>query len=201
MRRSLPVTARSLAAALACAVVALTLAACGQSHTCQKFGASEGTYLCIGRLQYQVELSRQLNPSEPEDSAFLEGLPKGTPPLGPNEIWYGVFVRVENNTQHPLPAAPAANFSITDTQNNLYTPLTTNPAVNLYQYTAGTLGVGGAPHGAVIPNPDSPAGISSSGGSLLLFRVNESVYENRPITMKIVSPLDPNDVGRVVLDI
>ena len=40
-------------------------------------GATEGTYLDLGGLKYQVQISRLLNPSSIEDRAYLVGLNTG----------------------------------------------------------------------------------------------------------------------------
>src|SRR5213080_3559548 len=86
---------------LACC--ALALGACGESHTKVTTGTYAGEsganapYLNLGPLVYQVQLSRQLNPTDSEDAGYLEGVPYAEGRLLPGEEWFGVFVQVYNN--------------------------------------------------------------------------------------------------------
>ena len=70
--RKLPLLALVLLAALA-------LGACGDSHTKVTTGTYAGEsganapYLDVGPLVYEVQLSRQLNPYDVEDAAYLQG--------------------------------------------------------------------------------------------------------------------------------
>jgi len=40
-------------------------------------------------------------------------------------------------------------------------------------------------HGATEPGPDSPGWFSATQGLELLFRLNNSIYSNRPLTLEI----------------
>src|SRR5437764_2024416 len=94
-----------LALALICA---LLLGACGDSHTRVSTGTYAGEsgqnapYLDVGPLIYEVQLSRELNPTNPEDAAYLQGLSATVRTLTPGQEWFAVFVQVYNNTSHPL---------------------------------------------------------------------------------------------------
>ena len=65
--------------ALPAVLAALALGACGDSHTKVTTGTYAGEsganapYLDVGPLKYQVQLSRQLNPANSEDSGYLAG--------------------------------------------------------------------------------------------------------------------------------
>ena len=61
-------------------------------------GETEGIYIDVGDLKYQVQLSRIINPNDEEDRYYLEGLPAGTVPPKPDEAWFGVWMRVQNTT-------------------------------------------------------------------------------------------------------
>jgi hypothetical protein len=165
--------------AIACAVpVALGLGACGQlSHPTEADG--EGVYVDAGPITYQVQLSRQLNPSSVEDREYLVGESASAPK--PDQEWFGVWLWAKNQSHTPAPTAD--NFDIVDTQGNRYYPIPINPQVNPFAWTQQTL-----KHGATEPAPDSPAWFSATQGAELLFKLNTSVYSNRPLTLEIYAP-------------
>src|SRR5918911_5244103 len=90
MRRSL--------ALLLLAAVALVVSGCGGHKNTQVTEAqTEGLYMDVGPLLYQVQISRYLNPADPEDAAYLKGLPSGmSPQLPKGQVWFGVWMRVQN---------------------------------------------------------------------------------------------------------
>ena len=115
---------------LATAVLAaLTLVACGDSHTRVTTGTYAGEsgknapYLNVGPLVYQVQVSRQLNPYDPGDAPYLAGLTAAQKKLEPGQEWFGVFVQVYNNNNHSQPQAASTDMKIYDTQGNTYTPV------------------------------------------------------------------------------
>jgi hypothetical protein len=176
------------------AVVAATaLAACGNKEDKVLHGATEGIYLDLGELKYQVQISRVLNPASPEDRAYLVGVPPAQRDLPAGQEWFAVFMRVQNETSDALPAA--RNYTITDTQDTKFRPLPLGPD-NVFAYRAGQVG----PHG-LIPAPDSPASEGSIQGSLLLFKIPTRNLENRPLELSIASREAPREVATVDLDI
>ena len=132
---------KPILALLAVAAV-LGLSACGDSHTKVSGGTYAGEsganapYLDVGPLVYEVQLSRELNPYDTEDSAYLEGLTPAQRRLAPGQEWFGVFMQVYNNGDKPQLAASALSMRITDTQNSVYLP-TFLPASNPFAYRAG----------------------------------------------------------------
>ncbi len=178
---------------LTLAAAALVLAGCGNKVEVRTVAETEGIYIDVGELKYQVQLSRIINPSEPEDAAYLQGLPAGTEPPGPDEAWFGVWIRVENTTDE-LTLMSAEEFEIVDTQEHTFEPipLTANP----FAYYAREL----RPQ-TVLPSPFSPAGEGVIQGSLILFKITTEALANRPLEFKIQSPALPDDVGIVDLDI
>jgi hypothetical protein len=164
-----------LAAALACALVA---SGCGNRLETRTLGQTEGLYLDVDELKYQIQISRYLNPADIEDRTYLIGLPSGTPPPAGDETYFGVFLRVSNSTDKPI--APADDFEIVDTQKNVYRPIPLDPKVNPFAYVADPI-----PPESLIPQPDS---IPSEGvikqGALLLFKLKTDSLQNRPLEFR-----------------
>src|SRR3954470_19768660 len=116
---------RLLATTAVAVATATSLAACGDEETTQ--GRDEGTYVTAGDLQYQVQISRQLNAGDFEDRDYLTGLPTGAA-LNRNQEWFGVFVRVFNRTKSDHEAA--SQFVIRDTTGKQYQPVVLNTNIN-----------------------------------------------------------------------
>jgi hypothetical protein len=185
-----------LAGALA---ASLAIAACGSSNERVTVGtyAGEGgvpaPYLSVGPLQYQVQISRALNPAESEDAAYLSGLSPADSKLSPGEEWFGVFIQVYNQTGRPHPSA--SDITISDTQGNVYKPLV--PAsTNFFAYRPAQVPA----HGR-LPEPGSPADTAPTQGALLLFKIRLESLSNRPIEVTIVNPADPAQSAKAELDV
>jgi hypothetical protein len=175
------VTGRALRIVLGllASVAALAVAACGQHEV--TVAETEGIYLDLGELKYQVQISREVNPSDPQDREFFRGLPEGsTPNLPADEIWFAVFLRVENPTDEPQPMAD--QFEIVDTTETKYTPVLLDPKSNPLVYQARDLPARGR-----IPEPDSAIDQSFAQGGLLLFKLKTSTNQNRPIVLHITN--------------
>jgi hypothetical protein len=181
-------------------VPVLALSACSDdSHTRVTTGTYAGEsgqnapYLNVGPLIYEVQLSRELNPYDTEDATYLTGLTPAQRKLAPGEEWFAVFMQVYNESSVPHPAT--TNISISDTQENVYTPIT--PALtNEFAYRGGLL----APKGR-IPALDTTAANSPTQGALLLFKIKIVSLDNRPIEIKIGDPLDPAESASAELDV
>ena len=177
--------------ALAAALVA---GGCGNKEKTTTEASTEGVYLDVGGLKYQVQISRILNPSDVEDRNYLTQLPQGTLPPKADEAWFGVWMRVQNtNDTKSLPTA--SNFEIRDTQDNVFRPY--DQAGNVFAY----LPVDKLGPQEVLPNPDAPAGFGPIQGSLILFKLTNTSLANRPLEFRIISPTDPTNVGTVDLDV
>lgn len=190
---------RTVLTALLSVVAALALGACGDSHTRVTTGtyAGEGgqnaPYLNVGPLIYQVQLSRELNPADTEDRAYLAGLTPAQRKLKPGEEWFAVFLQVYNEGKHPHPSA--TSFTVTDAQGTVYTPIV--PAsVNEFAYRPVLL----PPQGR-IPALDTVAADGPTQGALLLYRINIASLDNRPFELKIVDPTDPSQTASAELDV
>ena len=181
---------RTLAIALSLALVA-SLAACGNKQKKTLKAETEGIYLDIGDMKYQVEISRQLNPADVEDREYLKGVNAVN---GPDDVWFAVFVRVQNESDKTQ--KPATAYEITDTQGNTYTPVSIDTKSNDFAYDpVPIVGKG------LLPNPDSIAAQNSINGQLLLFQIPRTSLDNRPLELKITNPIDSQQVATVNLDV
>jgi hypothetical protein len=177
---------RKLALLAAAALAAAALGACGESHTKITTGTYAGEsganapYLNVGPLVYEVQLSRQLNPTNSEDSGYLQGVPFSEGRLLPGQEWFGVFMQVFNNTEHAHVAAQS--ISISDTEGNVYHPLSVL-GTNHYMYRGGLV-----PAKSVLPAPDTTASFGPTQGALLLFKIKVVSLDNRPLEIKIAEP-------------
>jgi hypothetical protein len=179
---------------------ALALGACSDnSHTRVTTGTYAGEsgqnapYLNVGPLIYEVQLSRELNPYDTEDSTYLKGLTPLQRKLAPGEEWFAVFLQVYNESSAPHTAA--TNISISDTQENVYTPIV--PALtNEFAYRGGLV----APKGR-IPALDTVAADGPTQGAVLLFKIKVVSLDNRPIEIKIIDPLEPAESASAELDV
>jgi hypothetical protein len=155
---------------------------------------NNGGYVKAGPLTYQLQISRELNQYLPSDSEYVSGVPKGDSKLDPNQLWFGVFLWAKNETHQTLTTSD--NIDIVDTQGTVYHPLKLDRAVNPYAWESQSL----AP-GATEPNPNTTAGVGPAGGSLLLFKLNNSIYDNRPLTLQIRAPSGKKVWATISLDL
>ncbi len=179
-RITAPVTGRlrSLPIALAALVLLLALPACGQENP-RTHAETEGPYLDVGNLQYQVQISRLLNPEDQEDRAYFVGV-ENAEDLGGDENWFSVWIRAWNRTDRRQPAAH--EFEIEDTTGKHYEPVEIGPE-NVFAYRPAFV-----PSGATLPAVDSVAEQGPIGGMLLLFKVTNDSLANRPLVLHIKSP-------------
>jgi len=176
------------------AAAALLLAGCGNKQAIRSFSDNEGDYLDLGGLKYQVQMSRQLNPYDVEDHAYLAGVPRSLAHLGPNDSWFAVFIRVENGSDKPKQAA--GSFILKDTQGNTFLPVPISRE-NAFSYHGGFV----AAKGNLPPNSSVAQANESIGGSLILFKVPNASYANRPLELTIRNPTDQQQTASVDLDV
>jgi hypothetical protein len=179
-----------LAAAVA---LVLALGACGVKEDEITHGETEGAYLDLGELKYQVQISRELNPADREDAGYLTDVPEEERELAPNETWFAIFMRVQNITDEPQPAAE--EFEIRDTQGEVFEPLELGPG-NVFAYRPVEV-----PADQTIPQPDAPAAENTIQGSLVLFKIPFANLENRPLELEIRDPVAADRTVSVDLDI
>jgi hypothetical protein len=188
---------RRLAALLAALLATGGLSACGK-HVDKaapvKHAETEGIYLDLGKLKYQVQVSRQMNPYDTADKALLVGIPADQRTLAPDETWFGVFLRVQNETTKPW--LPANDIQIVDTQEKIFKPITFEPT-NPFAYRPDMP----IPADDVLPLEDTPSYNTPERGALLLFKLKNSDLDNRPLELHIVGRQLPVQTGIVDLDV
>jgi hypothetical protein len=158
-------------------------AACGEE---EELDVIEGEPVELGELRYNVQITRFLNPSDPEDAAYLVGEPAARP----DQEYLAVFMTIDNEGDST--AQLPDEMTIRDTRDNTYDPLESE---SVYALELG----GGVPAGDRVPAPDSPAASGPISGAMVLFLVDRTVTENRPIELEI--PSSAGEQARVELDI
>lgn len=126
----------------------------------------------LGNLEYNIQISRFLNPSDQEDEAYLQG----APPLPRDSYYLGIFLQVHNHGSKP--AGLPTRYVVTDTDRNVYLPV---PVDNDFTMPLdGTVGGGGQ-----IPGKETIAANGPIEGLMVLFLIRTPSVENRPLTFKI----------------
>ena len=146
----------------------------------------EGQGIKIDDLLFNVQITRELNPFDTEDKAYLVG----QKPLGPDEYYLGVFMRVQN--EGDTSAQVPTDMSVVDTIGDTFKPL---PSDSLF-----ALKLGDTLHGGdQLPEGESVAANGPIQGSMVLFRIDSSAIQDRPLTLHITTPT--GSTGEVELDI
>jgi hypothetical protein len=174
-----------LAIALALAA-ALLASGCGSSDPESDLTVSEGEPVKLGDLIYNVQITRFLNPSDPEDKAYLSG----QPPPANNQFYLGVFMQIENDADSAQQVA--TGFRVVDTEGTEFKPI---PSHSLFALKPGAK----VAADGELPEPETTAANGPIQGSMILFRVDEEAIQARPLTLRIPSPGGP--VAEVELDI
>ena len=190
---------------IVCALaVALAVAACGSGKqvsttpgqlTGHEVGneANDGSYIQAGPITYQLEISRELNPYSVQDKPLVAGLPKGFVAPNANQIWYGVLLWAKNQHHHAYRTSD--NFEIVDSEGTTYRPVKLNPTENPYAWTSQLL-----QKNQTDPGQDSVQSDGESQGGLLLFKLNNAVYSNRPLMLYVLGVHD-RKLGSIFLDL
>jgi hypothetical protein len=170
---------------------AVLLAGCGDKESIVTEAETEGVYVDVAGLTYQVQLSRFLNPGDVEDRQYLMGLPEGiSPNLPGDEIWFGVWMRVKNYSEESM--TPTNDFRIVDTEEDEFRPVLLDVKSNPFVYEPHVL------HPSqVLPTPDSAAASGPIQGSLILFRLTSDSLQNRPLVLHI----DQGEGNEAVVDL
>jgi hypothetical protein len=182
-----------LLAVLATLTLALVAGGCGNKEDAITKADTEGPYVTVGHLKYQVQLSRQLNPQDVEDSDYFRGVPADELKLEPNQTWFGVFLSVFNQSKHT--SYPSANtFAIEDTLKQEYEPIPIDPALNAFAYKSEEVPTEGR-----VPNTESLPGSNGVGGTLVLFKLTYASLANRPLELHIANLV--GDKATIDLDV
>jgi hypothetical protein len=168
--------------ALVLALLAVVAAGCGhdenEATAIQQTAETEGLYLDVNGLKYQIQMSRYMNPADVEDQEYLVGLGENAAPPGADDIYFGVWVRVENTSEDET--RPAATiWEIHDTQENVYRPIPLDTDVNPFAFEAIDV-----PPKTVWPLTSSAAGQGPIQGLMLLFKIRNESFSNRPLELK-----------------
>lgn len=181
--------------AVAIAIASLGLSACGDGANRQKEvsepAESEALYRTLNGLKYQVQLSRQLNPRDSEDADYFRNLTPQAAFLPKGSVWFGVFLRVENEGKTAVPSA--REFDIEDTQGNVFEPVESG---NTFAYEPESV-----PAEGFIPDQERLQAYAGTQGSLLLFKIPLASLDNRPLELAIKSPNDTRNAARFDLDV
>src|SRR3954471_11929312 len=123
-------TSRLARTALAASMTAVALVAsgCGTKEEVTTEAKTEGIWIDAGKLDYHVQGSRLLEPGQTPDASYLKGLPAGTAQPEGDEVWFAVFLRVENRTAQAAPSAK--EFEIVDPVGHPFSPYGIDPEVN-----------------------------------------------------------------------
>jgi hypothetical protein len=181
-----PTTRLGAALALAAALlVGVALSGCNTNPETD-LSVDEGQPMKLGDLLYNVEISRFLNPRDPEDRAYLAGQPR--PPN--DKLYLGVFMLVQNesDTAQEVPT----DFKVVDTEGTEFKPIPSNSLFALK--LGGQVGANDQ-----LPEPESTAANGPIQGSMVLFLIDQAATENRPLTLDI--PSSSGSAAEVELDI
>jgi hypothetical protein len=166
------VLCRRLALALCLLGLAAGVAACGDEEPGISEPAREGLAIRLDGIDYNVFITRQLNPAIPPDDTYYTGAEPE-----PDETLYGVFVQACNNSDQPRETAE--DFKVVDSQGNEFEP-EQEDAGEVIAYEPREL----APEECV-PEAGSLAQLGPEAASMLLFRLPVEVTENRPLELEI----------------
>jgi hypothetical protein len=161
----------------ALAILAVAFAGCGGGDGVVTTAETEGLYLDVGGLKYQIEMSRYINPADVEDAEYLVGVSETSLEPAADETLFGVWVRVQNVSNEPRPAADT--WEIHDTQEQIYRPIPIDTDLNPFAFDAKDV-----PPNTVFPLPSSAAGQGPIQGLLLLFKLKTDSLQNRPLELK-----------------
>lgn len=178
---------------IALALATLGFAACGDKKETVSVGESEAVYVTLGQMQYQVQISRQLNPDDVRDREYLIGIPPRDRGLDPSQIWFGVWIRVFNGSEDSERAAD--EFHIVDTRGREYAPIALE-TVNPFAYRSTPVAAGHE-----YPLPGSAAAETSSTGALLLFKLPVDALSFRPLELDFSSSQLGDERSIISLDV
>ncbi len=193
MSRLRPAMSRRLLPILLAALAILGLAACGDKEQRVTHGESEAFYVTLGEMQYQVQISRQLNPQELGDRQTLVGIPPAERELTADQVWFGVWVRIFNETDGAQRGAD--EFRIVDTRGVTYQPIQLQP-VNSFAYRSVRV-----PGKSQYPELGSVPAQSPSTGALVLFKLPRQALDFRPLELAFGSSELPGAESSVQLDV
>ena len=166
--------AKTLAAAWGLSL-AVALAGCGAKEEPGREGhepAREGLAVELAGVEYNVFITRQLNPDVPPDDAYYEG-----PQPRKGQTFYGVFLQACNAEKEPR--RTASDFLVVDSQGNEFEPKEL-PETNKFAYHPTLLDPD-----ECVPSSGSVAQLGPTAGAMLLFELPLTATENRPLELEV----------------
>jgi hypothetical protein len=166
---------RRLPVLLCLAVLGAGVAACGEADVEQgvEEPAREGLALELEGVDYNVFITRQLNPAIPPDTAYVQEVEEPAR----DETLYGVFLQACNFSDDPHETVDG--FKIVDNQGNEFEPEEL-PLENPFAYHPRELLTN-----ECIPEAGGVAQLGPTAGSMLLFRLPLENTEYRPLELEI----------------
>jgi hypothetical protein len=175
MRAPMRLPGKTIAAAFALALAAAVAGCGGSSGQGTEEPAREGLSLPLAGIDYNVFITRELNPQIPPDNAYYKGpLPRR------GEALYGVFLQACNNGKDAMPTA--SHFTVVDNQGNEFHPTPLRPDNDFAYHPTRLLPK------ECEPQAGSVAQLGPTAGSMLLFRLPISNTDNRPLELEIKAP-------------
>jgi hypothetical protein len=178
---------------LACAAAAASLSGCFLKDEPEEGEAlREGLAVKVGGIEYNVYITRELNPALPDDRGYWQG-----EEAKPGFALYGVFLQACNRSDDDDDLEDdtyeaTEDFTVVDTQGNEYEPLEVDEE-NVFHYHAGPVEAG-----QCIPETGSLAQQGPTAGAMLPFLFPLEAGENRPLELEIHAE---GEEGLVELDL
>ena len=148
----------------------------------------EGIPIQLGQLEFNVQLTRFLNPADSEDKEYLQGQQLPTPA---GKSYLAVFLTIKNHSSDPVRLPTPEQMSIVDTTGAAYAAL---PSSTDFAVPLGTILEGGGE----IPAPGTAGASGPTQGAIVLFLVDQGITENRPLDLEIEHE---GETGTIKLDI
>ena len=183
---------------LAALLVSGGLSACGKHvrpDARVKVAETEGIYLDVSELKYQVQVSRQLNPADVQDKPYLVGDPRGRARAQARRGL--VRGRACACRTRPTSRCSRRRTSRSRTRRTRSSSRSSSGR-RTSSPTAPTYAI---PPRETYPLLDSPGYDTPSRGALLLFKLTLTALNNRPLELKIEGRKAPQQTGIVDLDV
>ena len=165
-----------ISAALVCALLA---SGCGNKQETVTLGETEGIYLDVDELKYQIQISRYMNANDVEDRSYLAGLPQSTAAAdGRGDLVRGLHPRAEHDGRDDR-----AGQRLRD-RGHAGERLPADPARHETSTRSPTSRTRSAPKSLIPRAGLRRAPTTTIQGSLLLFKVKTESLQNRPLEFR-----------------
>lgn len=172
--------------ALVLALALVGIAGCGGEEELHE--AEEGVPIEVGDLEFNIQLTRFLNPTDALDSEYLSGQ-QNPPPTG--ESYLAVFMTIENTSDDEVRLPGEGQMDVVDTTGAAYEAV---PSESDFAVPLGTT----LPGDGEVPEVGSAGATGPIEGAFVLFLVDDAAPENRPLELEIEHE---GETGTVTLDL